>query len=126
MSAKVQWYREAWWVMTHFQGKRKRKRVGSTKSAKREAAEIAKKINAAIALGTFSHEERTAEKEVPFDQFAADWLRTEVQLPIDCGVDHLTPNSSGRRKSLGGRMRYPQGTPAQRRRSRQRRNDLLF
>ncbi len=82
MAAKVQWYREAWWVQTHHQGKRKR--VGPTKSDKRQAVKIAEKINATIALGTFAHEARTAEKSLPFDQFVSDWLRMEVQLPIDC------------------------------------------
>ena len=53
MAAKVQFYRKAWWVMTHHAGKRKRKRVGPTKVHKREAEAIAQKVNAAIALGTF-------------------------------------------------------------------------
>ena len=26
MSAKVQWYREAWWVITHAKGKKRKKR----------------------------------------------------------------------------------------------------
>ena len=54
LPVKVQWYREAWWVMTHANGKRWRKRVGRTKTHKRESEEIARKINAALALGTFS------------------------------------------------------------------------
>ena len=87
MAAKVQWYRDAWWVMTHHRGKRKRKRVGRTKADKRQAEEIAKKINAAIALGTFSPAAQAAEKAIPFDRFAGDWLRTEVQLPIDRRIE---------------------------------------
>ncbi len=53
MAAKVKFDRGAWWVFTHYQGKRKKKRVGPTKAHKREAEQIAKKINAALALGTF-------------------------------------------------------------------------
>jgi len=61
MASKVKWEREAWWVFTHYEGKRRKKRVGSTKAHKREAEQIAKKINAALALGQFKpdSEERT-------------------------------------------------------------------
>jgi hypothetical protein len=53
MAAKVKWDREAWWVFTHYEGKRKKKRVGPTKADKRDADKIARQINAALALGTF-------------------------------------------------------------------------
>jgi integrase len=53
VAAKVKFDRGAWWVFTHYQGKRKKKRVGPTKANKREADQIAKQINAALALGTF-------------------------------------------------------------------------
>src|SRR5262245_66567358 len=53
MSAKVQWMSDAWWVVTHFEGRRKKKRLGPTKAHKRQAEKIAEKINAALALGTF-------------------------------------------------------------------------
>ena len=49
MAAKVKRDRDAWWVVTHYEGKRRKKRVGSTKAKKREAEQIAKKINAALA-----------------------------------------------------------------------------
>ena len=63
MAAKVQWYRNAWWVMTHARGKRWRKRLGPTKAHKRDAEEIARKINGALALGTFEPKSKGEEPE---------------------------------------------------------------
>ena len=40
MAAKVKWDRDAWWVVTHFEGKRRKRRVGPAKAHKREAEEI--------------------------------------------------------------------------------------
>ncbi len=54
MAAKVVWYRKAWWVRTHHRRKKKDRRIGPSKADKRQADEIARKINAAIALGTFA------------------------------------------------------------------------
>ncbi len=54
MAAKVVWYREAWWIRTRWGGnKKKDRRIGPTKADKRLAEEIAQKINASLALGTF-------------------------------------------------------------------------
>ncbi len=75
MAAKVKFDRGAWWVFTHFEGKRKKKRVGATKANKREAEQIAKKINAALALGTFSpHGDE--DKPVPCDLELRRWCDT--------------------------------------------------
>ena len=54
MGAKVRQIQGAWWVVTHHQGKRQHKRIGSTRADKRQAEEIAKKVNATIALGAFN------------------------------------------------------------------------
>jgi hypothetical protein len=75
MAAKVQWYRKAWWVMTHAHGKRWRKRVGPTKTDRRDAEDIARKINAALALGTFTSS-TTRERPLPFDAHLREWHRT--------------------------------------------------
>ena len=75
MAAKVKWDREAWWIFTHHNRKRTKKRVGPTKAHKRQAEEIAKKINAALALGTFSMSNST-EKPIPCDSELRRWLRT--------------------------------------------------
>ena len=73
MAAKVQWYRDAWWVMTHADGRRWRKRVGPTKSNKRDAEEIAQKVNAALTLGTFQRAE-TNPTALPCDLELRRWL----------------------------------------------------
>ncbi len=75
MAAKGQWYRDAWWVMTHAKGRRWRKRVGATKAHKREATEIGRKINAALALGTFSPKEGR-ENPLPMSGRLREWHQT--------------------------------------------------
>ena len=75
MSAKVQFDRGAWWVITHHEGKRRRRRLGPSKADKRAAEEIAKKINAAIALGTFAPD-RPREKPLPCDAQLRRWHET--------------------------------------------------
>ena len=75
MAAKVKFDRGAWWVFTHYQGKRKKKRVGPTKANKREAEEIAKKINGALALGTFRAGAEES-KPLPCDAELRRWHTT--------------------------------------------------
>ena len=70
MAAKVQWMREAWWVVTHYDGKRKKRRIGPTKDHKRQAVRIAEKLNAQLALGSFKP---NGQAESPLQ--AADELR---------------------------------------------------
>ena len=77
MAAKVKWDRDAWWVITHYGGKRRKHRVGPTKAHKREAQQIAKKINAAIALGTFRAYPKTGRRDIgesrtPLDNLPPD------------------------------------------------------
>jgi integrase len=64
MAAKVIWYRNAWWVRTHHRRRKKDRRIGASKADKRQADEIARKVNAAIALGTFQIDEHV-EKPLP-------------------------------------------------------------
>jgi integrase len=72
MASKVKWDRNAWWVVTHYQGKRKRNRIGSAKADKVRAEKIAEKINASLALGIFDPQ---TEKPIPipFDVHLLDW-----------------------------------------------------
>ena len=86
MAAKVKWDRGAWWVFTHYQGKRKKKRIGPTKADKRNAEKIAKKIDAALALGAFRPSD-SRECTLTVEQLAARWLRTEILLPLDRGLN---------------------------------------
>ncbi len=65
MAAKVTWYRDAWWVRTRWAGNRKKdRRIGPSKADKRAAEEIAKQINAALALGQFDPDR---DRVVPCD-----------------------------------------------------------
>jgi hypothetical protein len=75
MAAKVKWDRSAWWVHTHYEGKRKKRRVGTTAAHKREAEEMARKINASLALGTFAPD-REREKALPCDAELRRWHAT--------------------------------------------------
>ena len=75
MAAKVQWMRDSWWVITHYEGKRKKRRVGATAAHKREAEEMARKINGALALGTFAPD-REREKALPCDAELRRWHTT--------------------------------------------------
>jgi hypothetical protein len=68
----VVWYRDAWWVRTHHRRRKKDRRLGPTKGDKRQAEEIARKINAAIALGAYAPD---AEKPLPCDAALRRWLR---------------------------------------------------
>ncbi len=65
MAVKVKQHKGAWWVFIDHKGKRKAKRVGSKQAA--EAA--ARKIEAALTLGTFS----LAEEEKPKVPFFAEY-----------------------------------------------------
>ncbi len=74
MAAKVTWYRDAWWVRTRWGGNRKKdRRIGTTKADKRAAEEIAKQINAALALGQF---DPGREKALPCDAELRAWHQT--------------------------------------------------
>ena len=68
-----------YWVVAHHDGRRRKKRVGRDK---RLAEEIARKIQARLVLGDFTMETEQ-QAPVPFRRFAQDWLRREVELPIE-------------------------------------------
>jgi integrase len=72
MAVKVKQHKGAWWIFIDHHGKRKAKRIGSSKRAAETAAE---KIQAKIALGQFHLIE---EKEHPtrFADYAREWLST--------------------------------------------------
>jgi len=77
VGAKVQWYKDAWWVRVHHGGKRRDKRVGDTAAAKREAEDIARKVNAAIELGGYETLDRSAPSgALPCDATLREWLAT--------------------------------------------------
>ncbi len=80
MAAKVRRdSKGVYWVVVHYKGRRKKKRVGRDQ---RVAEQIAKQIQAKLVLGEFDADE-PKESEVPFAAFAQDWLWREVELPIE-------------------------------------------
>ena len=85
MAAKVREKKKGsgdWWIFINYQGKRKAKRIGKDK---RVALEIAKKIEAKIALGQFQLEEETEGDKVPlFSEYAETWINTIV--PATCKI----------------------------------------
>ncbi len=85
MAAKVKWYRGAWWLHVHHQGKKRQKKFGPTKADKRRADRLAEEVNHRLALGLYSTASETPERPVPFGTFANEWLRREVELPIERG-----------------------------------------
>ena len=75
MAAKVVWYRDAWWVRTHAQGKKRDRKIGPTKADKRRAEKIAEKVNAALALGQYRHQSEH-EKPLPCTDALLRWHQT--------------------------------------------------
>ena len=74
MAAKVVWYREAWWVRTHAKGKKHDRKIGPRKADKRQAEEIARKINGALALGQYEPTQQ-ARETLPCDEALRRWHR---------------------------------------------------
>ncbi len=74
MAVKVKQHKGAWWIFIDHHGKRKAKRIGSSKRAAETAAE---KIQARIALGQFEIKEE--KKQRPFETYFQTWLDTYVK-----------------------------------------------
>jgi len=72
MAAKLRWLKDAWWVVTHFEGRRKKKRIGPTKRDKRRAEKAPEKVDAALALGTFAPD-RERSQAISLDVHLRQW-----------------------------------------------------
>ncbi len=107
MSAKVRSIQDAWTVVTHYQGKRTKKRVGTTKADRRKAQKIADEINkrlaltiaeAAAAVGVSERHLRTVLPEIPHLHLGArivipidalrGWLRERAETEVQ-GAAHI-------------------------------------
>jgi hypothetical protein len=75
VSAKVVWYREAWWLRVHANGRKRDRRFGPTKAAKRDAERVAVKVNAALALGQYGLD-APKEQALPCNEQLRGWLTT--------------------------------------------------
>jgi integrase len=78
MAVKVRQHKGAWWVFMDHKGKRKAKKIGTSKRA---AEVVAEKIQAKISLGQF---EITEEKpQLPtFAEYAERWLETYAKVHL--------------------------------------------
>ncbi len=103
MASKVRWLKDAWWVVTHFEGRRKKKRIGPSKADKRRAEKIAEKIDAALALGTFAHADEQPES-IPLDAHLRQWHKRYAhtfkpsyeETSLGIVTNHLAPFFRGR------------------------------
>ena len=90
VGVKVRWINGTWWVVVHLQGMRRKKRIGPDKKL---AERVATEIRAKLVLGQFDMRAK-AEAAIPFNRFAEGWLRTQVELPIERGMQGaLSPRS---------------------------------
>ena len=76
----------AWWVITHWNGKRRKKRIGPAAADRRAAEKIAAEINARLALGLFQPVSEPKPRPLLFEDYARRWLRSDVELPISRGA----------------------------------------
>jgi integrase len=92
MAAKVQKDSNGiYWVVVHHKGRRKKKRVGKDR---RVAEQVAKKIQARLVLGDLDMAP-VSVKPLPFSDFAEEWLRREVEIPIERGLEgHHAPGTA--------------------------------
>ncbi len=72
MAVKVKQHKGAWWVFIDHHGKRKAKRIGTSKRA---AEQVAEKIQAKLALGQFALEEEENPR-MPFGTMYKACLET--------------------------------------------------
>jgi len=98
MSARIRWWKDAWWVVVHLDKRRTLKRFGPTKEDRRRAERAAEETNHRIALRQYTLEPDPGPPEpapVPFDGFAKEWVRREVQMPIERELArHLAPETA--------------------------------
>jgi len=81
MGVKLKQKDGAWWLFINHNGLRKAKKIGSDK---RRALDVKKKVEAKLALGEFSLD----EKKVPtFGEYASRWIATVV--PATCKASSL-------------------------------------
>src|SRR5262245_15519287 len=83
MAVKVKQHKGAWWIFIDHKGKRKAKRIGTSKRA---AEQVAEKIQAKIALGQFVAQEE--EKPILFADYRKRWLETHASVHCKSSTMH--------------------------------------
>ncbi len=103
MAVKVKQHKGAWWVFIDHHGKRKAKRIGTSKRA---ADQVAEKIQAKIALGQFEIKDEYQPQVPLFSEYATRWLETYAKVHLKPGTWrrysndirlHLTPTFGHKR-----------------------------
>jgi integrase len=82
MAAKIRQIRGKWYVVIHYKGHRWKECVGTSQRA---AQEVADTIQAEIKLGKYEEGRPAKVEPVPFAEFADEWHRREILLPIERG-----------------------------------------
>src|SRR5262249_21683482 len=97
MSAKVQWFRESWWLVTHDRGKRSQTRLGPTEKDREKGEKSAAIVNAALAARRHGIALPEARPQTPTMTFAALATRTLAE-----GLGGLAATTRDDRKRLLG------------------------
>ncbi len=100
MAAKVRCINGVWWVVVHHQGRRRKKRVGKDK---RLAEQVARQIQARLVLGEFEMGV-PEDQPIPFDEFARQWLRSQVLLPRERGLAEAVAHNTARSREQSVRV----------------------
>ncbi len=101
MGVKVKEWKGAWWVFVNHRGQRKAKRVGVGDQGKKAAKEVARQIQARLALGQSAFQRDTAGVKV--EDYAETWLErikhtrkpsthADYRKILDC---HILPTLRG-------------------------------
>jgi len=101
MAARIRFDRGAWWVVVHHDGRRWKKRVGPDK---RMAQDLAKRIQAKLVLGELASGKPKEDDPIPFADFGRRWLRAEVLIPSERGLEGALAQNSVRQREEGLRV----------------------
>ena len=104
MGVKVRFARGAWWVVVHHRGQRRMRRMGAGDGARRAAEKVAERLRAKLVLGELDLASPREASAFPFAAFAAEWLRVEVQLPAERGIEGALAPSSVRQREESVRL----------------------
>ena len=80
MGVRVRQKDSTWWVFINHQGKRKAKKIGDRNAA----LEVARKLEARLALGNLSIQDEFSERPPNFQEYAERWL--ESYAKVHCRV----------------------------------------
>ena len=97
VGVKVRFINGAWWVVVHHEGTRRKNASGPTKSS----LSVSRPRSARNSSWASSIRGRNPRRRSRLENFAERWLRTEVWLPIERGLDGALSPNSARSRELG-------------------------